>query len=78
MITDNSLNGLHMRRSLCKAFIKFIEEECSGDERQEEALKEYNDQLRQIEAKIQELTGKPAAIVVGLRTAKLFGEEGKE
>lgn len=72
MTTQDSLDDLEFRRALCKAIISYL----SGvdDPRRDEALKEYQRQLGVIETKIQNITGAPPPVVVGLKTARLFAK----
>lgn len=47
------------------------------DPRRDDAMAEYQRQLAEIDKKIEALTGQPPAVVVGLKTAKLFGRVEK-
>lgn len=58
------------RIAIVKMAIKILEE--TEDPRQPEALEHYRAQLAQLEAQI-----KPPPIVIGLKTARLFGKVGK-
>jgi hypothetical protein len=73
----NKLAELQMRRSVCLGLIKYLNDECQDDPRYPDALKEYQRQLQSIEDKIKAITGKPPAVQIGLKTAKLFGEVKK-
>ena len=44
------------------------------DPRKADAMNNYKAQLASIDAQITELTGTPPPVVVGLKTAKLFGK----
>ena len=68
-----SLAELTFRRNLCRAFIKAIDE-MEDEPRKPEAMENYKAQLAKIDAEIAEITGKPPPVVVGLKTAKLFGD----
>ena len=68
-----SIKELTFRRNLCRAFIKVIDE-MEDDPRKPEAMENYKAQLAKIDAEITEITGKPPPVVVGLKTAKLFGD----
>ena len=70
---DSKLAELNMRRTVCQACIKVLDQ-AEDDPRKPEAMKEYKAQLAEIDAAIAEITGKPPPVVVGLKTAKLFGE----
>ena len=85
-MTDNKIGDLKMRRSLCQLAIKTLDNLTDkelefgqySDEDRKSAMTEYKRQLAEIDAKITAVTGTPPAIVVGLKTAKLFGEAGLE
>lgn len=66
-----SLGELNVRRQICRKIIAYLYQEAQGDPRLPDALKEYNEQLKSIDAQIMAITGKPPAIVIGLRTAVL-------
>lgn len=70
-----TLEELYNRRALCQHFIDLL----TGvdDPRRDSAIEEYRRQLTAIEAKIIELTGRPPDIVVGLKSAQLFGQAPK-
>jgi hypothetical protein len=70
----NKLNELTIRRNVAIMCIKFLNEKCKDDPRYPDALTEYRKQLETIERQITEITGEPPAIVIGLKTAKLFGK----
>ena len=70
---DSKLLELNMRRTICQACIKTLDK-MDDDPRKPEAMKEYKAQLASIDAQIAEITGKPPPVVVGLKTAKLFGD----
>lgn len=69
-MVNMALNDLNFRRTLCLSIIKAVS--CIDDPRKESALVEYNRQLSEIDRMIEEITGKPPATVIGLKTAKLF------
>ena len=71
-----SLNNLNMRRAICQKAIKVIDS-IEDDPRKPAAMERYKAQLASIDAQITEITGKPPPIVVGLKTASLFGKAGK-
>lgn len=70
-----TIDDLNFRRTLCREIIKIV----SGmdDPRKEDALKEYNRQLAEIDKKIETITGTPPPVVVGLKTAVLFAKSEK-
>ncbi len=70
----HDLNGLRIRRSLCQLCVKTIDNMPEGTEGKESAVEEYKRQLAVIDAKIAEITGTPPPVVVGLKTARLFGK----
>ena len=70
---DRTLAELNMRRTICQACIKTLDK-IEGDPRKKDAMENYKAQLASIDAQIAEITGTPPPIVVGLKTAKLFGE----
>lgn len=73
-----TLKELTWRRNFCKMCISILDEEVpKSDERRAPAMELYKEQLASIDAQITELTGKPPAITVGLKTAVLFGEPQK-
>ena len=59
-----------MRISICKGFISLLES-TPDDPRQPEALRYYRAQLAELE-------GKPAPIVIGLKTATISAKVPKE
>jgi len=67
------LEDLQWRRKFAQMIIKVIDE-MDDDPRKPEAMEHYKGQLAQIDAEITEVTGKPPPIVVGLKTATLFGK----
>lgn len=71
------LYELRLRRTICQVCIQTVSEVPMEEPRRASALAEYQRQLAAIEARINEITGKPPDIVVGLKTAKLFPEVGK-
>ena len=73
-MTTDKLTGLRFRRSICRFCIKVLDEMDKGTEGRASAMKEYKRQLAEIDKKITKITGTPPAIVVGLKTAKLFGK----
>ena len=68
-----TLNELNVRRLVCQSIIKTIDQ-IENDPRKPEAMEHYKAQLASIDAQIAEITGKPPPIVVGLKTASLFGK----
>ena len=70
---DSKLSELNMRRTVCQACIKVLDR-AEDDPRKPKAMEEYKAQLAEIDAAIAEITGTPPPVVVGLKTAKLFGE----
>ena len=71
-MSNRALNELYMRRTICQVCIKTIDM-IEDDPRKPEAMNHYKAQLASIDAQIAEITGKPPSVVVGLKTAKLFG-----
>lgn len=69
---SQTLGELHFRRNLCRECIRIVDN--TDDPRREQALEVYKAQLARIDAAIAEITGKPPAVVVGLKTARLFGD----
>jgi len=69
------MNELEIRKKLCLGIIDYLYKNCQDDPRFPDALAEYQRQLASIQAKID--AGKPPTIIVGLKTAKLFGEVKK-
>ena len=67
------LKDLEWRREFAQMVIKVIDE-MPDDPRKPEAMIHYKGQLAQIDAEITEITGTPPPIVVGLKTATLFGK----
>ncbi len=72
-MSDRTLAELNMRRTVCQACIKTLDQ-IEDDPRKPEAMEKYKAQLASIDAQIAEITGTPPPVVVGLKTAKLFGE----
>jgi len=70
------LGGLSLRRRLCKAIILTIDEMPKDVEGRESAITEYKRQLASIDKKIEEITGTPPPVTVGLKTASLSGKAG--
>ncbi len=76
LFTKGVLTDLNTRRTLCLAALDLLEQSDPADPRRAGALEEYKRQLAEIDAKIAALTGKPPDIVVGLKSAHLFGKAG--
>ena len=72
-MADEKLAELNMRRTVCQVCIKTLDQ-VEGDPRKPEAMNHYKAQLAGIDAQIAEITGKPPPVVVGLKTASLFGK----
>ena len=70
---DRTLAELNMRRTICQAAIKVLDQS-EDDPRKPAAMENYKTQLASIDAQITEITGTPPPVVVGLKTAKLFGK----
>lgn len=70
---DRTLAELNMRRTICRAAIKVLDRS-EDDTRKPAAMEHYKAQLAEIDAQIAEITGKPPPVVVGLKTATLFGD----
>lgn len=70
-----TIGDLNFRRSLCREIIRVL----SGidDPRRDDAVKEYQRQLAEIDKKIEAITGTPPPVVVGLKTAALFAKSEK-
>jgi hypothetical protein len=68
-----SIKELNWRRSFCQSVIKIIDG-MEDDPRKPAAMEHYKAQLAEIDKEITELTGTPPPIVVGLKTASLFGK----
>ena len=68
-----TLNELNVRRLVCQSIIKTIDQ-IENDPRKPEAMEHYKAQLASIDAQITEITGTPPPVVVGLKTATLFGK----
>ena len=73
MAVKRSLENLQARRVIAKTAIKILDAE-QDDPRQPEAIEKIKKQLASIDAQITEITGKPPAITVGLKTASLTGD----
>ena len=67
------LGELNQRRAICRMCIRTIDE-MDDDPRKPAAMELYKEQLAIIDAEITEITGTPPANVIGLKTARLFGE----
>ncbi len=72
---DRTLLELNMRRTVCQTVIKTLDK-IEGDPRKADAMEHYKAELASIDAQIAEITGKPPPVVVGLKTASLFGKSG--
>ena len=72
-MTDKTLMELNMRRTVCQTCIKVLDQ-AEDDPRKPKAMANYKAQLASIDAQIAEITGTPPPVVVGLKTAKLFGK----
>ena len=70
-----TIDDLSFRRALCREIIRVL----SGidDPRREDAIKEYQRQLAEIDKKIESITGEPPPVTVGLKTAVLFAKSEK-
>lgn len=68
------LPDLNLRRKMCLSFISLLDQSDPTDPRRVPALEEYKRQLAEIDGKIAVLTGKPPDVIVGLKTAQLFGK----
>lgn len=81
-MNDNKLEGLHFKRKLAQSFVDMLDrmslDELTKmgftDEQRKSAMDEYKRQLAEIDRKITEITGTPPDIVIGLKTARLFGK----
>jgi len=71
-MTTDKLANLYFRRELARFCIQTLDQ--TDDPRRFDAIKEYQRQLASIDAKIGEIEGKPPAVTVGLKTARLFGK----
>lgn len=74
----DTLQELYARRELALVCIRTVSAVTDGDPRKESALKEYNRQLAEIDAKITEAGGKPPDTVIGLKSATLTAEVNKK
>ena len=74
-MSDRTLAELNVRRTICQVVIKTIDQ-IEDDPRKPAAMEEYKRQLASIDAQIAEITGTPPPVVVGLKTATLFGKSG--
>lgn len=74
-IGTSTIDDLNFRRTLCREIIRVL----SGidDPRRDDAVKEYQRQLSEIDRKIETITGTPPPVVVGLKTAVLFAKSEK-
>ena len=74
-IGTSTIDDLNFRRTLCREIIRVL----SGidDPRKDDAVKEYQRQLAEIDRKIETITGTPPPVVVGLKTAVLFAKSEK-
>ena len=70
---DRTLSELNMRRTVCQVCIKTLDQ-MDDDPRKPAAMENYKAQLASIDAQIAEIIGKPPPVVVGLKTATLFGK----
>jgi len=70
MDSGRTIDELIFRRKLCEGFIRFIE--TMDDPRKGEAIAEYQRQLQSINEQIAAI--QPPPVVVGLKTAALFGK----
>ena len=68
-----SIKELVWRRKFFMTVIKIIDE-LEDDPRKPGAMEHYKAQLAEIDAQITEITGTPPPVVVGLKTAVLFGK----
>lgn len=71
-ISKETADGIKSRIAMCKLAIEVIEQ-ATDDPRRDEALAEYRGQLAQLEARLAEIE-RPQDIVIGLKTARLFGK----
>ena len=70
---NRTIDDLNIRRSMCQFCIRTIDQ-INDDPRKAEAMEFYKAQLAKIDAEIAEVTGSPPPVVVGLKTASLFGK----
>jgi hypothetical protein len=73
---QKQLAELQLRHNLCRFCIKTVSEVDPNDPRRPGALAEYNRQLAEIDAKIAKITGKPPAIVIGLKPGVISSKAG--
>ena len=73
-MSDEKIAELQMRRSLCQMCIRTIDQLPDETDGKDEAMTEYKQQLATIDQRLTKLTGKPPAVVIGLKTAELFGK----
>ena len=73
-MTDRTLAELQARRAICQMCIKTIDQLPKETDGKADAMVEYKRQLASIDKQLEEITGKFPAVVVGLKTAKLFGK----
>lgn len=64
------LSNLNARRTITMAAIRLLSDDKS--KKAKEAILHYQGQLAEIDKKIEEITGKPPPIAVGLKTASIF------
>jgi hypothetical protein len=64
------LHELQMRRTVCLAALKVLQETGATPQ----VVRDYHAQLATLDKRIEEITGKPPPVVVGLKTASLFGK----
>ncbi len=62
---------LRVRIAMCKFCIQTLEQTVD-DPRQPDALRHYQGQMAELEAKLAQLQSKPPDIVIGLKPAELF------
>jgi hypothetical protein len=68
------LAEVEARRMIALKAVKAVKGVDDSDPRKESALRYYEAQLAELDAEIEEITGKPPPIVVGLKTASLLGD----
>lgn len=75
------IQELYFRRELCKLIIAELDKMTKEEvlalghtmQMRDSALEEYKSQLARIDADIAAIEGNPPPVVVGLKTARLFG-----
>ena len=72
-----TIDDLNFRRTLCREIIRVLSGIDVDDPRRDDAVKEYQRQLAEIDKKIETITGTPPPVVVGLKTAVLFAKSEK-